>query len=330
MIKDEIIFTIAKRSFGWLTGAFLAVVVLIATGCDSKTETIVSGIPDAENLFFTPEGRLFVSGGKNVFEIIQKPDGSYDKLDMFHDACIVEGIAQRENYIVGVCSRDNFSELLHSDLIAARIEPLDQSQIDPEFPNRHPSMEMNVIHSLSSIIIPNGVAVDAYGDVYIADYAAPKIHKVTLTDSTQVEDVSVWKEGVGAIVNGLKWQGDQLYFTAQLSGLTTAALGRVQQHSDGSAGDHEILYERRFSVLDDLLLFDGGVLLTDYLKGSIFHWKDGEIVYETDQATFFAPTAIAEGVPPLFGLNTFLVTEKGIIGNSSERLGNKLGLFQVE
>ncbi len=49
----------------------LSVSALLLGGCGSESETIVDGITDAENLFFTSKGRLFVSGGENIFEIVQ-------------------------------------------------------------------------------------------------------------------------------------------------------------------------------------------------------------------------------------------------------------------
>ena len=131
------------------------------------------------------------------------------------------------------------------------------------------------------------------------------------------------------MVNGLKWEDDQLYFSAQLS-LTSAGMGRVQQNADGSAGEMEVLFRRNLMTIDDIMPLNGGWVISDYINGTILYWKDGQVLGETERDTFFAPTAMAVGQAPMFDPYTLLVTEKGIIGNSDPRYGNKLGLFIPE
>lgn len=305
----------------------LSTVMLPLLGCDSKTETIVGAIPDAENLFFTPEGRLFVSGGENVFEIVVKADGNYQKLDTFHEDCLVEGITQRENYIYGVCSKTKGAELLDSYLIAGKLETLTPDQLDANQPELHPTIKMEVISPLSEILIPNGIAVGPHGDLYIADYGAPKIFKVALINPTTVAQISLWARHPDTLFNGLKWLDNELYFSGQ-SGITSGIVGKIEQLEDGSAGEPEIVFKRKQAVLDDILPFKGGLLITDYLKGSILFWKDGEIQAETPRETFFAPSAVTLARSPMFDEDgALLVTEKGIIGDASEQYGNKVGLF---
>lgn len=302
---------------------------LLLGGCDSKTETIVDGITDAENLFFTPDGRLFVSGNEDVFEVIQKSDGSYDKLDTFHSECLVEGITQRGDYIYGVCTKTTGEDLLKSYLLAGEITPLDVSQIDPAQPNRHPGIEMKVIGDLPNILIPNGLIADDEGHLYIADYGSPKISKVTLNSPTKIKNVNVWKRKVGTIVNGLKWVDDHLYFSAQL-GNSTAGMGRIQKLPNGRAGEIEVLFERKNTIVDDILPYNGGMLITDFIKGSVIFWKDGVVVAETEKDYFFAPSALVQAQAPMFDPSAILATEKGIIGDADLEKGNKVGLFLPE
>ncbi len=277
----------------------ISAVMLPLLGCDSKTETIVGAIPDAENLFFTPEGRLFVSGGENVFEIVVQADGNYQKLDMFHEDCLVEGITQRDGYIYGVCSKTKGAELLDSYLIAGKIETLAPDQVDTNLPAQHPTIKMEAISPLSEILIPNGIVVDSKGDLYIADYGSPKIFKVALIDPTTVAQISVWARRPNTLFNGLKWHDNQLYFSGQ-SGITSGIVGKIEQLEDGSAGEPEILFKRQQAVLDDILPYKGGLLITDYLKGSILFWKEGEVQAETPRETFFAPSAVALARSPMF------------------------------
>ena len=83
----------------------LLAISLVLSGCGSESETIVDGVLESESLFFTADGRLFVSGGNGVYEIIQNGVGDYIKLDMFHENCLVEGIIQRYDYLYAVCSK---------------------------------------------------------------------------------------------------------------------------------------------------------------------------------------------------------------------------------
>ena len=46
----------------------LLAISLVLSGCGSESETIVDGVLESESLFFTADGRLFVSGGNGVYE----------------------------------------------------------------------------------------------------------------------------------------------------------------------------------------------------------------------------------------------------------------------
>lgn len=305
-------------------------VTLLAGGCGSDSQTIVDNLPESENLFFTEDGRLFVSGGESVFEIIQSTTGEYVKLDMFNGQCLVEGIIQRYDYLYAVCSKTNLSEFADSYLLAAQISqqsPMIDEVIEAGV---HPLMTLQVIASMESVGIPNGMEVDEAGYLYIADSGKGDIVRVTLATPTEVSAIEIWSESIAPFVNGLEWVGDELYFTGLKAGTLNSVFGRVQRNPDGSAGSSEVLYQRASTVLDDLVYDGEGFIITDYLRGSLLYWQEGKVVAETPADTFFAPTAVVQAQPPMFDSNALVVTEKGIIFNGNPRLGNKVGLYYPE
>lgn len=308
----------------------LLVISLVLGGCGSESETIVNGVLESESLFFTEDGRLFVSGGNGVYEIIQAVDGSYLKLDIFHENCLVEGIIQRYDYLYAVCSKLKPKEFFDSYLLAARISDRAPVISDITDDQVHPFMELKVIHALDQLGIPNGMEVDEFGNIYIADSGKNDIVQVRFSSPTEVEAIDLWAENISFAVNGLEWVGDQLYYTGIKAGTINSVMGRIQRNPDGSAGDSEILYQRSATVLDDLVAYQQGIIVTDYLKGSLIYWREGEIVAETPADTFFAPTAVAPARQPMFDDSALVVTEKGIIFDDHVNLGNKVGLYFPE
>ena len=302
------------------------VAVLGLSGCGSSSETVVEGVSESENLFFTEDGRLFVSGGSSVFEIIKTPDGTYQKLDMFHGDCLVEGTIQRYDYVYAVCSKTNLAEWGDSYFLAGQFSAQAPTQQDVTTPGVHPFMELSVIASMPDVGVPNGIDVDEFGDLFVSDSGKGDIVKVTFESPMQLASVTVWDENTAFFVNGLNWVGDRLYYTGIKYGTLKAVLGYVERNPDGSAGGREILFERWGTVLDDFMPYADGFVITDYLKGTLLYW-DGAVVQETAPDTFFAPTAVMAGRGPMFDDEALIVTEKGIIFNGNPAWGNKVGVF---
>ncbi len=65
-----------------------------------------------------------------------------------------------------------------------------------------------MIHPLNDIFIPNGMAVDSFGHLYVADYGTPRIYPTALEDTLIVESVNLGARGAGGFVNGLNWDDD--------------------------------------------------------------------------------------------------------------------------
>lgn len=304
------------------TTALLAALLLGA--CKSETTLVVDQIPDAESQFFTDDGRLFVSGGDSVFEIVQRADGRYDKLDTFHEDCIVEGITHVGNYMYAVCTIAALPAFGEAYLLAGEITATIPSESDIGASQVHPYITLQRIGTLDKLSIPNGLEADSEGNLYVSYFATGDIARIRLAAPMQVDRVETWSTQKITLVNGLEWVGDDLYFTGFKDTGITAIFGRIHKNDDGTAGSPQILFERKNTVLDDITYYNGGLLITDYLNGSIVFWQEHEPVQETAQQIFFAPTSIAIGRPPLFDDNLLLVTEKGVILKVDTNGGDRL------
>lgn len=286
---------------------------VLGAGPDARV-TLVPDIPEAENLFFLPDGRLFVSGGENVFEISRDSAGRWTKTDLFHEPCLVEGITYSGRFLYGVCSRTDLASFGEAYLLAGEL-------------NQHPHLE--IIGRLDDLGIPNGMASDANGALYTTYSGLGAIAKLVLSGPLHFERAEIWSRQELPGANGLRFAAGFAYFTAlDVDGLA-ARFGRIPVLADGSAGSAEFLAERELTVFDDLAPYGDGFLIADYLAGSVLLWRDGKIVAETPALTFAAPTAMALGKPPMFAPNQLLVTEKGIIFVSGEVDGDRLSVYEL-
>src|SRR3546814_3908012 len=62
--------------------------------CGEKT--VLLTIPSAENILFADDGRLFVSGGSNVFEIT-RDDDAYTATALYDGSCNFTGMRSEEH-----------------------------------------------------------------------------------------------------------------------------------------------------------------------------------------------------------------------------------------
>ncbi|MDX1498127.1 MAG: hypothetical protein R3352_11265, partial [Salinisphaeraceae bacterium] len=104
-------------------------------------------IPDAENILFTPEGRLFVSGGLNVYEISKMPDGGFIATAIADAECNFTGLVLRENHLYAVCGDSRF---FAGEITATPV--------------------LTQIYTVTeSRCIPNGASLGPYGKIYVVD-----------------------------------------------------------------------------------------------------------------------------------------------------------------
>ena len=282
---------------------------------DAKARrTIMPDIPEAENMFFTADGRLFVSGGESVFEIKRDAAGTWTKTDLFHEDCLVEGITHANGYIYGVCSLTQLDKFAEAYLLGGALtaEP-----------------RMQIIGRLDDFGVPNGMDADPQGNLYTTYSGLGTIAKLVLSKPLELARVEVWSKEELPVVNGLRFIGDFVYFTSMDLGSLGTRFGRIRIQPDGSAGRAEFLLSRGLTLFDDLGSIEGGIMLTDFVTGSVLFYRDGKVLAETPALTFYGPSSVLQGKPPLFRQNQLLVTEKGLFGVRNETDGDRLSVYDL-
>lgn len=269
----------------------------VSTEC--ATKTVLLDIPGAENILFTPSGRLFVSGGENVYEIT-RPDGVWRAMPLSAAACNFTGLAQIGNVLYANC----FSGQLYAAQLTAQ-------------------PQLSLIHELG-ISAANGLSSGPNGELYAVNGPVgsalpdPKIVQLRLNPSNPLEvteQVDWLATGELSFPNGIQRRNRTLYFTqSDVQDVAPGKLLGVEILADGSAGEPQTI--GYFDAIpDDFGLAGDHFLLTDYAGGRLALMNAaGEIVQESQPASFNNPSAVKLGQPPLFSAGEILVTEKGVIG----------------
>jgi hypothetical protein len=275
-------------------------------------------IVDAENLLFGPGGRLFVSGGQNVYEVT-KGGGAFQARPLSAQECNFTGLTIQRNHLYASCSDSRF--------FAGRLDN---------------EVALAEIFRFDGMCIPNGTAAGPDGRIYVVDeplnceQADPKIVALALDphDPLKVLEQTVWIQGsptgllwldqdtLFRFPNGLVRDGNTFY------GTDGGTVYSVFVGDDGSAGPVQPLFFEP-TAHDDLgLAFDDGLLVTDFFKGRIVLLsRSGELLQETLPGTFVEPSSVRLGQPPMFEPTDILVTDKGVITEENLPI-DRLWLFR--
>lgn len=288
----------------------------VSSACGERI--VLLDIPSAENLVFTPGGRLFVSSGLGVFEIHRHADGGFESTPI-SEARGHNGLAVVGEVLYAVSGDGTLS--------AARLTATPQ---------------LAAIHQMSGMCIANGMAADPDGNLYVVDEPLnlcvpdPKIKRLRIAagDPFTVIDEIVWVQGsplgnlhlgldkVLRFPNGLQADGTRFY------GTDGGSVYAVNLQLDGRAGPVEPLH---FTVdaHDDLgLVGDDGILVTGFATGVIsLLSRSGTLLQATDPATFSFPSSVRLGRPPMFRPDDILVTETGVLTDNNLPLDH-LSLFR--
>lgn len=288
----------------------------VSNECGERIE--IADIPDAENLLFSDDGRLFVSGGENVYEITRNDDGRFATRALSAAACGFTGLTIQRKHLYATCGDGRF--------FAAK---LDQD------------VALAEIFQMSGMCIANGTDTGPDGRIYIVDEplncmeADPKIVALTLDrdDPMRVVAQDTWLQGsptgtmfvdqgtVMRFPNGLRRDGNTFYST---DGGTVFSVG---VSDEGVAGAVTPLFFEP-TAHDDLGLVSDGILVTDFFGGRILLLaRDGTLLQDTLPGTFHEPSSVRLGQPPMFAPTDILVTDKGVITEMSLPI-DKLFVFR--
>ncbi len=288
------------------TSSVSAADLCVSDSCGERT--VLLDIPGAENLTFSPDGRLFVSGGSGVFEITRGADGQLRTTTISTETRGYTGLAVRGDVLYAISGDGR--------VWATQLTPTPQLQ---------------TIHQMSGMCIANGTTLGADGNLYVVDEPLnfcvpdPKIKRLVISDADPLQIVSeeVWVQGsalgtlsfgVGNVLrfpNGLQSDGRQFF------GTDGGSIYTVELQDDGQAGAVTPIYFT-VDVHDDLGLVPDGVLLADFLTGRIsLISRDGELLQATAPGTFTFPSSVRMGRPPLFEPTDILVTETGVLVDQS-------------
>lgn len=321
--------------------------VALTTGCVDKTS--ITHIGDAENILFTTDGRLIVSGGDNIYQVTGS-NGNYSKRALYlnndgHEIeCNFTGIAQKDNWVISSCVETKWVIFTNNHLVAANLD--DQNiQFKRITPNSNDPYD--------SLFLPNGIAFGPSGDLLVADYnmfSASGIAKVELDFSGDLPNVvSVEKDFVGinhgiSSPNGVRVDGDYLFVSDgnAVKRFQFDEAGNVPTHieKNGLTEANETLVWQGglATIVDDIMPYCGGVALTSFLGGKIIYVErevdsqGNESFHEltdTGALAFSSPSSLAVGQPPLFSGYQVLVTEKGLLQETGSDFGNRLSAMEM-
>lgn len=285
----------------------------VASSCGSKTKLL--DIASAENILFTPEGRLFVSGGTNVFEITRDAAG-WHATPLSATSGNFTGLAQIGSTLYANCFDGN----LYAGTLTA-------------------TPALLPIHALG-LAAPNGLSNGPNGELYVVNgplassaLPDPKIVRLKMDPANplHVAEQSNWLTSGLSYPNGIQRRGNTLFFSDSSAVPPQFGLIKtVEILADSSAGAPQTFAS--FNGLpDDFSFADGGrILAASYSNNQIFLiGTDGQIQSQTDPLSFDNPSQVRQGQPPLFAANELLITEKGIIGlPPTPGYGNVLSVFK--
>ncbi|HKP56543.1 MAG TPA: hypothetical protein VJV78_07485 [Polyangiales bacterium] len=264
---------------------------------DAAPKTLIEGIKAAENQLFTSTGRLFISGDEGIFELVRGPDGSLQKTALHTgESCFFGGLTEQAGTIYANCY-----DFTNAAVFAAVLSE------KPQFRS---------IHRLPGVGLLNGLTSDGAGSLFLASSFDGRIIRLRVEPSNPlaIESQDVFDAQSGFLTNGLKYFDEKLYWTA----FTDVNVAVVKPN--GSSGPKRNL-GRALTFFDDLYVDAAGLVVADYLNGSVVECDlTVRQCTTTPNATFEGPSSVQRangrlGLPQ----DALIVTE---------RTGNRVSVLE--
>jgi len=322
---------------------------LLVSGCIEK-EKIVT-IPDAENILFTTQGDLLISGGKNIYQVTakQEADGSisYEASPAYSGKkCAFGGTAQSGDWIFAVC-KELYLEWKGWTLRTVQDTHLLAAKAN-ERPLRFKALDEGLENDpMDSMVIPNGMGFAPNGQLIIADtdfFAPSSVGRITLDYSGEYPKVASFEaDWMGSeygftTPNGIRVDGDTMYisdtnkvrrFHFDEAGEVPLLFTNAEGQEVSNLPDDNEFYSGGL-IVDDIMPYCGGIAVTHFVESKlVFQDANGE-KYQTLPFSFEAPTALAIGAGQMFGGNDLMVTEKGVLLETKSNIGNRLSRVSMD
>lgn len=275
----------------------------IDAGCASKFEHL--HIFDAENTVFSAGGRLFVSGGQDVVEIIKDTNDMLQATVVSGELCNYTGLTLVGDHLYAACGDNR--------LFAGNIN----------------SLPLQPIYTITGVQLANGLAAHN-GHLYVTDgpiSLSSKIVQLTIDPSNADSVLSQmdWTSfGDVVSANGLQVHQGALFVT------DAGQLKRFAINPDGSKGASSTVLNNSSSFFDDFtFLADGRIVMNDNTGNTTFIYDAVGNQLESNN-TVLGPSSAIQGRAPMFTTADIIVTEKGTLGDNTVGNGNRLAIFTAQ
>lgn len=299
--------------------SLIVVLLCLLTACGDVTP--ITTVPDAENSLITSEGRLFVSGSFNLYEITKNEDGIFENHRLVEDDYYFMGLDEYKGSLYALRTGKGLNAMLKPEpaLVIG-----DLSAINPSDEAR-PSEDIFTEIPLPDMAMPNGLTIDSQGHIFISDTMGGKIVRFDISEDDPTNVDGPYDCGLTGLMapNGLVVDGSYLYIT------DVGSVKKAEILKGGSLGPMKTLFSGRV-YLDDLTVFQGTLVVCDYMSGTIFQLSaQGKILRETKLETFAFPSSVNIAHGPMFETGDIVVTEKGVLYEPNTSFGNRVVVFHV-
>lgn len=286
---------------------------------DCGAKEVLAHIPEAENLVFTDDGRLFVTGS-NLYEIIKQANGSFEAVPI-----AAEG--SHSSSLGGLAIRDGMLYMNDElgSLWAARLAPT-------------ADMKLTKIHRYTGIAVANALDFGPDGALYSTFGPTPNFATLTSVVRLHLDPKDPFKvleqEKVFGLAelfggaNGLVLQGKTFYIVGYLSsGLDVSSVLAFDVGTDGTVGELRRV-AGGVGFYDDLeVIGDRIIVANNFLNSLLMFDKSGQLIANSGMI-WDGPAALTWGRPPMFQPTDILVAERGLLGEGQSDNGNALSVFR--